>query len=82
MTRVYNRISQPQAPKGRWLNGRQAMAYLGVSCSTFYRYVDGGFIPYRLRKTSTGGAKRYYNTDDLDKFATPAPINQFANANI
>lgn len=80
MTRVYNRLTPPQSPKkSEWLTGRQAIDYLRVGTSTFYAYVRAGMIPYRLRKTASGGAKRLYSTQDLDRFAEPQSINRFAN---
>ncbi len=80
MKRVYNILEARKSPKiDEWLTGRQACEYLRMGASTFYAYVRAGMIPYRMRKTASGGAKRLYSTQDLDRFAEPQPINRFAN---
>lgn len=52
------------------LNPNEAMEYLGVVKSTFYRYVKEGLIPQYGNK-----GKRYYKKSELDNFLYKKRLN-------
>lgn len=53
-----------------WLTAKQAMTYLSVSRSTFYRMLkDGRLTAYNLAGTD----EKRFRQEDLDALLTPAP---------
>ncbi|WP_341326846.1 helix-turn-helix domain-containing protein [Methylotuvimicrobium sp. KM2] len=57
-----------------WVTLSEALALLGVSRKTLYRYMDRGLLSYR--KAANG--HRYLSKDEIDAFLASHP----ANANI
>jgi len=74
MTRFY-RKEEPQAERGKWLNGKQACEFLEISSSTLARWVDAGIITYKLRRTAHG-FKKMYNTVAMTRALEPATLTQ------
>lgn len=55
-----------------WLTPKEAMGYLKVSRSTFYRMIRSGrIIAYNLAGTD----EKRFRQDELDALLTPAPRN-------
>lgn len=70
------RKQEPPTEGGKWLNGKQACEFLGISSTTLARWIDAEIIPYKLRKTPYG-YKKMYNTVALTRALEPVPVTQF-----